>query len=342
MQKQLRTSESFNEVTVIELEAAREGFMSESPLMVGLGEVLWDLLPSRRVLGGAPANFAYMATVFGDRGIVASRVGNDELGREAYQLMNDMGVCTTYLQYDDRHQTGVAGVLLDSDGQPGFTIKEQVAWDFLQWTPDWEELSSRVNVVCYGSLAQRCNASAETIERFLRNTPENALRICDANLREPFYETDTLRRSFHFADILKLNERELFQVSSALGFGSGDEIALAKRLFREFELKMICVTKGSRGSLLISDHTIIEHAGISVNVADAVGAGDAFTACVAHYYMQGRPLEEISESANRLAAWVATQVGATPFVSGAQLVKIMSGESFTEQAHGSNQSLLKG
>ena len=306
--------------------------MSASPLMVGLGEVLWDLLPSRKVLGGAPANFAYMATVFGDRGIVASRIGKDELGRQACQILNDVGVGTSYVQYDERHETGVTNVLLDSEGQPGFTIKEPVAWDFLQWTPDWEELSSRVDVVCYGSLAQRTPTSAETIERFLRNTPEDALRICDANLREPFYNPETLRRSFQFADILKLNEQELFQVSSSFGFGNSDEIEIAKRLLDKFDLDLICVTKGARGSLLISDRKIIEHAGINVDVADAVGAGDAFTACVAHYYVQGHPLEEISEFANRIAAWVATQVGATPLISDAQLVKIMSGAPFNEEA----------
>jgi fructokinase len=307
-------------------------FMSTGPLMVGLGEVLWDLLPSRNVLGGAPANFAYMATVFGDRGVVASRIGNDELGQEAFHILNDAGVGTSYLQHDDRYGTGVTNVLLDSEGQPGFTIKEPVAWDFLQWTPDWEELSSRVDVVCYGSLAQRSQTSAQTIERFLRNTPEDALRICDANLREPFYNPHTLLRSFQFADILKLNEQELFQVSSLFGFGSSDAKEIAKRLLSEFDLELICVTKGARGSLLISDHKIIEHTGISVDVADAVGAGDAFAACVAHYYVQGRPLEEISEFANRIAAWVATQVGATPFVSDAQLVKIMSTDTFNEEA----------
>ena len=306
--------------------------MSASPLMVGLGEVLWDLLPSRKVLGGAPANFAYMATVFGDRGIVASRIGKDELGRQACQILNDVGVGTSYVQYDERHETGVTNVLLDSEGQPGFTIKEPVAWDFLQWTPDWEELSSRVDVVCYGSLAQRTPTSAETIERFLRNTPEDALRICDANLREPFYNPETLRRSFQFADILKLNEQELFQVSSSFGFSNSEAKEIAKRLLNEFDLELICVTKGARGSVLISDRKIVEHAGINVVVADAVGAGDAFTACVAHYYVQGRPLEEISESANRIAAWVATQVGATPLVSDAQLVKIMSGAPFNEEA----------
>ena len=106
--------------------------MSERPLMVGLGEVLWDLLPSRKVLGGAPANFAYMAKVFGNRGVLASRIGNDDLGREAYQVMNSVGVDTTHVQHDDQYDTGVAGVLLDAEGQPGFTIKEQVAWDFLR------------------------------------------------------------------------------------------------------------------------------------------------------------------------------------------------------------------
>jgi fructokinase len=297
--------------------------MNESPLMVGLGEVLWDLLPSGKALGGAPANFAYMATVFGNRGIVASRLGNDDLGNEAYQAMNNVGLNTAYVQVDDQHETGVAGVLLDSEGQPNFTIKRQVAWDYLQWTPAWEELSSRVDVVCYGSLAQRSPTSASTIERFLKNTPSKALRICDANLREPFYSVDTLRRSFQFADILKLNEQELFQVSSSFELGGDDEIELSKKLLCKFDLNLICVTKGAHGSLLVSENEVVAHHGIDAKVADAIGAGDAFTACVAHHYIQGCSLEEISELANRFAAWVATQVGATPPVSDAQLLQIM-------------------
>ncbi len=301
--------------------------------MVGLGEVLWDLLPSGKALGGAPANFAYMATLFGNRGIVASRLGNDDLGHEAYQAMNKVGLDTTYIQVDAQHETGVAGVLLDSEGQPNFTIKRQVAWDFLQWTPAWEELSSRVDVVCYGSLAQRSQTSASTIERFLQNTPSNALRICDANLREPFYNVDTLRRSFQFADILKLNEQELSQVSLSLELGNGDEIELSKKLLHAFDLDLICITKGARGSLLVSERETNAHPGINAEVADAIGAGDAFTASVAHYYLQGRALEEISELANRFASWVATQVGATPPVSEAQLVQIMGADTASEGIH---------
>lgn len=296
----------------------------KSPQMVGLGEVLWDLLPSGRVLGGAPANFAYMATVFGDQGVVASRVGDDELGREACAVMDTLGVNTSYIQYDNQNETGTAGVIFDLSGQPKFSIKKPAAWDFLQWTTAWEELSSRVDVVCFGSLAQRSPTSAEAIENFLRNTPASALLICDANLRDPFYSAECLRRSFSYADVLKLNDQELVNIASLLGMSGGDDRELAEKLFHEFDLELICITRGARGSLLISEFEMVEHPGIRAEVADAIGAGDAFTACVAHYYLQGCRLEEISESANRFAAWVATQVGATPLISPAQLSEILS------------------
>lgn len=299
--------------------------MSVGPVMVGLGELLWDLLPSGRVLGGAPTNFAFMANILGNVGIVASRVGNDDLGRKARQIIEQRGMESYYLQEDNLHETGTARVLLESNGQPKFTIQESVAWDFLEWEPAWQELSTRANVVCFGTLAQRSPASAKTIERFLLNTPANALRICDANLREPFYTADMLRRSFQYADVLKLNDVELFRVWSLLAIdGKGEEEKVAAALLREFDLELICVTKGACGSLLVSKTETVRHAGLRVEVADAIGAGDAFTACVAHYYMQGRPLEQISDSANRFAAWVATQVGATPFISPDQLEVILN------------------
>lgn len=299
--------------------------MNVGPVMVGLGELLWDLLPSRKVLGGAPANFAFMANVLGNVGIVASRVGNDELGRKASQVIEERGMDRHYLQCDHQHETGTARVLLEPGGQPKFAIQESVAWDFLEWSSAWQELSTRANAVCFGTLAQRSPCSAETIERFLLNTPDKTLRICDANLRDPFFTSDMLRKSFQYADVLKLNEVELFRVSSLLGTdGKGEEEEVAAALLREFDFELICVTKGARGSLLVSKTEAVRHAGLRVEVADSVGAGDAFTACVAHYYLRGQPLEQISDAANRFAAWVATQVGATPFISSDQLEEILN------------------
>ena len=291
--------------------------------MIGLGEVLWDILPTGRVLGGAPANFAYMANVLGDQGIVASRIGNDELGREASRLMQNLGLNTSYLQKDD-HETGIATVAIDGTGQPNFTIKEPVAWDFLEWSPKWEELSARAEVICFGSLAQRSSTSAGTIDRFLQNAHPNTVRIFDVNLRQAFYNKDVLRKSFEYADIVKLNDHELVQVSSLFELGTGTAELLAKRLLQDFDLKLVCITRADRGSLLVSREQTVEHAGFQVTVADAVGAGDAFTACLAHHYVRGNPLQQISEAANRFASWVATQRGATPPITPDQLQKILT------------------
>jgi fructokinase len=292
--------------------------------MIGLGEVLWDILPTGRALGGAPANFAYMTNVLGDQGIVASRVGNDELGREACHLLQKLGLNTSYLQRDDLHETGIATVTIDGTGQPNFTIKESVAWDFLEWTADWEELSARADVICFGSLAQRSLTSADTIDRFLRNASAKTLRICDVNLRQSFYNEDVLRKSFQYADIVKLNEQELIQVSFLFHLGAGTPEVIARRLLQNCDLKLVCITRADRGSLLVSREQTVEHGGFQVKVADAVGAGDAFTACLAHHYVRGNPLQQISESANRFASWVATQRGATPPITPDQLQKILT------------------
>jgi fructokinase len=299
--------------------------MYEPAIMIGLGEVLWDLLPSGKVLGGAPANFAYMASVLGDQGIVASRVGNDDLGREACRAMRELGLSTAYLQHDDCRPTGTAAVSIDTSGQPNFTIKNSVAWDFLDWTTQWEELSARADVVCFGSLAQRSDNSAVTIEHFLNNTPKKTLRICDVNLRESFYEQRVLRRSFQYAEIVKLNDQELLQISYLFKLGIGTHEMLAQRLMNLCDLRLVCVTRGARGSLLVTQEEAVEHTGFRVKVADAVGAGDAFTACLAHHYLRGHSLHEISEAANRFASWVATQRGATPPISTDKLQSILNG-----------------
>ena len=292
--------------------------------MIGLGEVLWDLLPSGKVLGGAPANFAYMASVLGDQGIIASRLGDDALGHEARTAMERLGLSTSYVQQDTLHATGTAKVAIDQAGQPSFTIQEPVAWDFLEWTMQWEELSTKADVVCFGSLAQRSEKSASTIEHFLKKTPKNTIRICDVNLREPYYNQAVLRSSFQYADIVKLNDQELLQVSHLFDLGIGTDEMLAKRLLQLCDLRLVCITRGSRGSLLITQDEAVAHNGFPVTVTDAVGAGDAFTACLAHHYLRGHSLQQISESANRFASWVATQRGATPPISADKLQSILN------------------
>jgi fructokinase len=291
---------------------------------VGLGEILWDLLPGGKQLGGAPSNFAYMANLLGDEGVVASRVGEDALGREVVETLTRLGLETTYLQFDGSHPTGTVDVRVDSNGQPEFTITEGVAWDYLEWRLDWADLAKRADVVCFGSLAQRSDTSRATILQFLRSLSPKCLRVFDVNLRQSFYSAEVIRQSLGCADIMKVNHTELPKVAELLGVNFHGEAETARAILQSQSLKLICITRGDSGSLLVGYSENSEHSGFRVRVEDTVGAGDAFTACMAHCYLRGEGLEAMNESANRFAAWVASHPGATPSLDGRTLNEVLS------------------
>ena len=282
-------------------------------IVVGLGELLWDILPTGEAqLGGAPANFVYMTTLLGDCGTIASRIGDDSLGHEALDRWEQANVNVTHVQLDPDHPTGTARVQLDDKGNPAYTIVEDVAWDYLEFSPDWQELAARADAVCFGSLGQRSLVSRDAIRSFLTATRAQTLIVFDLNLRKPFYSAEALSASLALSDIAKLNTEELRTVVELLNLGGGGDKDSARRLLRHHDLQMVCVTRGDRGSLLVTESASVEHPGFRVDVADTIGAGDAFSAALVRHYLRGESLERISDAANRLAALVATQVGATP------------------------------
>src|SRR6266852_9802531 len=200
--------------------------------VVGLGEILWDMLPNGKQLGGAPANFAYISTLLGAEGIVASRVGSDSLGKEALQQLGAWGVTTGFVQSDTVHPTGTVQVEVDHAGQPKFEIAEGVAWDFLEWTPDWQKLAEQADATCFGSLAQRAATSRATIRKFLGATQKGAVRVFDVNLRQAFFSQEVLVESMKVADIVKLNHEELPRIMQVFGLEHRDEIASADSLMK--------------------------------------------------------------------------------------------------------------
>jgi fructokinase len=280
--------------------------------IVGLGELLWDMLPAGKQLGGAPANFAYISTLLGNEGVVASRIGTDPLGDEALRRLESLHVNTSFIERDATHPTGSVQVKVDHAGQPKFEIAEGVAWDFLEWTPRWQELAAHIQAVCFGSLAQRGPVTRATIRQFLNAVPAATVRIFDVNLRQQFFSREILEESMRLADVVKLNDEELPRIMELFGLDHRDEIGSADALMDMHHLKLICVTRGCRGSLLITPQGLDEHSGYRIKVADTVGAGDAFTAGLVSEYMRGSTLPEMNETANRVGAWVASQVGAMP------------------------------
>ena len=282
-------------------------------VVVGLGELLWDMFPEGKQLGGAPANFAYMTSLLGDEGIVASRVGSDALGRAAGRRLERLGLRTAHIQIDPTHPTGTVKVSVDPAGQPTFEIAEGVAWDFFEWTPEWRSLAERTDAVCFGSLAQRNPQARATIRGFLQALPVSATRIFDVNLRQNFYDAQTLSESARLAAIMKVNNDELPVVARLLRIPFiYDELRAAQWLRESFGLKLVCITRGAKGSVLVSAGETSEHPGYRVHVADTVGSGDAFTAALVYHYLRYASVSTLNEAANRMGSWVASQTGATP------------------------------
>jgi fructokinase len=281
-------------------------------IVVGLGELLWDVFPTKKQLGGAPANFSYMAHLLGDHGIVASRLGTDALAAEAREALARLQIDASHVQTDSAHPTGSTVVHVAADGQPSYEITSPVAWDFMEWTPQWQALARRADAVCFGSLSQRSRISHETVRTFLRWTEPTALRVFDVTLRQNFYSRMVLEESIRFANIVKCNEEELSMLVTVFGSSAKTVDEAAHWLLGSYDVELVCVTRGERGSILYSKRGTDKHPGLRVEVADTVGAGDAFAAALVHHYLRGSSLQTINEAANQMGAWVASQAGATP------------------------------
>jgi fructokinase len=288
--------------------------------ILGVGEVLWDLLQTGPQLGGAPANFAYHAHALGAQAYVITRVGSDDHGREIIRRFRDMGVQPDAIQIDERAPTGTATVTLSGAGLAHFTIQEDVAWDFLAVTREALTLAAHADAICFGSLAQRSQASRNTIHKLVEAVPANALRVFDINLRQQFYSREVIERSLQLANVLKLNDDELPALAGMFGLQGSTENQILQ-LARSFDLQVIALTRGPNGSLLFQMHGNSAQANEGrwsncpsrpVRVVDTVGAGDSFTAALVMGLLSKMNLDKINEVANEVARYVCSQAGATP------------------------------
>jgi fructokinase len=285
---------------------------SARPLAVGLGEVLWDLLPGGKQLGGAPANFAYHARQLGAKSAVISAIGRDALGDEILARLRQLGIDTQYVAIDEKHPTGTVSVKLDAAGVPSYVIHENVAWDRVPNSPAVLDLARSADVICFGSLAQRSPYTKKAIHECLRAARPDALRICDINLRQNYFSERVIADSLHLANILKLNDQELPVIARQYELPENDEQAVVRGLLENLPLRVIALTRGDKGSSLYRRNETNHHPGVATKLADTVGAGDSFTAALAIGLLRGEPLERINDAANRLAAYVCSMPGATP------------------------------
>jgi fructokinase len=279
--------------------------------LIGLGEILWDLLPAGRQLGGAPANFACHANALGANAAIISRVGTDQNGADLLSRARQLSLSIDLIQIDSDLPTGTVSVELTPDGQPRYIIHENVAWDRISATKEVLLAAANAAALCFGTLAQRSEKSRAAIHEILSHSNPDALRILDVNLRQNYYSAQLLDQSLRAANILKVNDAEIPILAQLLAL-SGDPQAQIVQIADRYQLRLVACTRGAHGSLLYSNGRSSEHPGISTNVADTIGAGDSFTAAMTLGILAGWDLDKINEQANRVASFVASRPGATP------------------------------
>jgi fructokinase len=285
--------------------------MSRHLNVIGVGEVLWDMLPEGKKLGGAPCNFVYHCIQQVANGTIISAVGNDQNGKEILELLDSKGLPEDLIQVND-HPTGTVDVSLSDKGIPEYTIHENVSWDFISYSENTQQMVLEADIICFGTLAQRADVSRITIEKILKACKPGALVVCDINLRQHYYSHEIIQNSLELCNVLKVNEEELPVICEVLKITEEEDEDRVFQLMEKFNLKLVALTMGTNGSLLLTPTGRSYLPTPQVKVRDTVGAGDSFTAVMSLGLANGSRLEEFHKKAVEVSAFVCTQDGAMP------------------------------
>ena len=278
-------------------------------LIIGIGEILWDMLPQGRQLGGAPANFAYHVSKLGMQGVVVSAIGNDALGDEIMSFLEDKNLDLHLMRVEN--PTGVVNIELNNVGIPMYNIVENVAWDSIPFTSELEVLAQNTKAVCFGSLAQRNEVSRNTIRRFIESLPQQCLKVFDVNLRQQYYSREIIEWSMTHCDVLKLNDEEIVELKRIWAMEEITDASFCAELQRRYDIKIIILTCGAAGSYVYSkDGAVSFQETPTVDVVDTVGAGDSFTAAFVVSLLKGESIAVAHSKATAVAAATCTHSGA--------------------------------
>ena len=293
----------------------------ENTNVVCFGEVLFDVFPNHKKIGGAPLNVALRLASLGANTQIISRIGNDAIGKELLQFIEDNNVTTTTIQVDNSHNTGEVIVKLDAKGSASYTINYPVAWDKIEVPPDAINAVKNADALVFGSLVCRDAVSYQTLLSLIEIAK---YKIFDVNLRAPFYTKEILIDLMHRADFIKFNDDELFEISDYLNspYHSLEQNILF--IAEKTNTKHICVTKGSHGAVLYFNKKMYYNSGYKVRLADTVGAGDSFLAGLLSKLLARNDPQEAINFGCAIGALVAQEEGANPVISIETITKFIN------------------
>ncbi|HOI48045.1 MAG TPA: PfkB family carbohydrate kinase [Prolixibacteraceae bacterium] len=291
--------------------------------IVAFGELVWDIFPDGKKIGGAPSNLVYRVNALGDLGYLLSRVGEDKLGEEALKMLAQMHIADDNVQIDPVFPTGTVAVKIGSDGRPDYTIHTDVAFDHIEFTAEALKLVREADCLCYGTLVQRYGISKNTLRELLNEAPE-PLKFLDLKLRKNCYNRAIIESSLRSANILRVKENELYTLKNELDLFEFESKGISAELINEYNLDIVLVTRGKDGAFALDkEGNYFEDRGYEIKFVDTVGSGVAFSAGFLHYFLAGEGVEAALQFANAAGALTAATAGATTPVSKRQILELM-------------------
>lgn len=280
---------------------------------ISFGEVLFDVIEQKEYLGGAPLNLVAHAAALGVDSYLVSSVGDDKRGQEILETLSQVGVRKDFVQIDFDHPTGWVDVFFDETGNHDFTIHTDVAWDYIGYPEGLKQsiTENTYDVFCFGTLTQRHEISRDSLYKILHDINAQE-KFYDVNLRQDYFSKEIIEKSLGYATIVKFNDEEVDVLENLLfdeGLGAEN---FSKKMIETYNVKIVIMTRGEKGCVIVTADEVVKVDGVKVNVADTVGAGDAFSAGFLTTYLNTGSVQQAAEIGNKIGAFVASQSGAIP------------------------------
>jgi len=284
------------------------------------GEVLWDVFPTHKKIGGAPLNVALRLHSFKNEVSIISSIGNDKNGRELKHYIEKQGLSAVYIQKNSTYETSEVAVQLDEKGAATYIIKQPCAWDYIFLEEQLLSLVQSSDAFIFGSLISRNKQSEDTLKTLLNKA---VFSVFDVNLRSPHYQIEKLETLMKSTSFIKFNDEELFEINEKLGYLNKSIEENIKYISKFTNTHQICVTRGGAGAILFYNQKFYENHGYKVTVADTVGSGDSFLATLIHCLLNKEDPQKAIDNACAIGAIVAQNHGANPKISEEEVATLM-------------------
>jgi fructokinase len=291
--------------------------------IVAFGEVVWDILPDGKVLGGTPSNIVFRCNSFGESGFLLSRVGDDELGQAALNRLEELGISVYDVQIDYEFPTGTVNIEFDDKNEPIYKVTPDVAFDHIEFSTEALKLARKADCIFYGLLPQRFGISKNTIRELIKESP-GSIKFFDLKLFKHFFNLEVIDNLLRSSDIVRIKEKEIDFLTEKLELKPGDLSSFGKQLVEKYKIDLVIITRGQNGVFAWHKKEGEFHdAGFEIEMKDNIGSGMALAAGFLHYYLNGKPIQDALNFGNAAGALNATRMGATSFFDKKDVLKFM-------------------